>query len=929
MYQLLNKNLRRLFGLFVLVSLISLANVTEAADVIVDNTEADFSSTGLWGFSTGVPGYYGSDYLWTSGGDGSRTATWQFNIGTAGTYNVQAQWTAHSNRATNAPYTLYNNGILVAHVTLNQQINGGQFNSLGTFALAAGTLQVVLDNGASGDVVADAVQITFTGAVSNLPPDGTINTPTGNVTITAGQSVNFTGTYYDPDGDPAVQYLWEFGAGSGVADSNAKDPGLVQFNTTGTFTVTFTVTDSNLAADPTPAQITVTVAESGSSVIVDNTEADFSSTGLWDFSTGVPGYYGSDYLWTSGGDGSRTATWQFNIGTAGTYNVQAQWTAHSNRATNAPYTLYNNGILVAHVTLNQQINGGQFNSLGTFALAAGTLQVVLDNGASGVVIADAVQITFTGAVSNLPPDGTINTPTGNVTITAGQSVNFTGTYYDPDGDPAVQYLWEFGAGSGVADSNAKDPGLVQFNTTGTFTVTFTVTDSNLAADPTPAQITVTVAESGSSVIVDNTEADFSSTGLWDFSTGVPGYYGSDYLWTSGGDGSRTATWQFNIGTAGTYNVQAQWTAHSNRATNAPYTLYNNGRFVAMVRANQQINGGQFNLLGTYTLSAGTLQVVLDNGASGVVIADAIRVVTPGSPQLDIISPVDNTLVSSSYMTVNVGVSNMPAGWGIEFVLDGDPLTSVIDYSTPFEHTFTGLLPAEYTAEVYLVNESGVRQTGFSKYTSFGVGDYYIAFGDSITHGSHDDIVSDNTSNDGRNTGGGYEPILNNLLTNKSGYPQTVINAGVSGNTTADALIRLPSVISDNQEATHVLILLGTNDAYWFNLKSGVGLVPGQTDYADSYKDHMQQIISSVVASGKIPVLAKVLMTQPPGNATNELIQEYNTVIDELVLSNGITLAPPDFYSHFESNPSIYADDLHPNGNGYIDMANLWSNIFTY
>jgi hypothetical protein len=44
-----------------------------------------------------------------------------------------------------------------------------------------------------------------------------------------------------------------------------------------------------------------------------------------------------------------------------------------------------------------------------------------------------------------------------------------------------------------------------------------------------------------------------------------------------------------------------------------------------VTANQTRDGGQFNLLGTYPLAAGTLEVVLNDTPTGVVIADAVRV----------------------------------------------------------------------------------------------------------------------------------------------------------------------------------------------------------------------------------------------------------------------------------------------------------------
>ena len=82
-------------------------------------------------------------------------------------------------------------------------------------------------------------------------------TPTANVTITAGGSVSFTGTGTDPDGHLPLTFRWTFGGGA--PDSQAEDPGAVTFSTPGTYTVTFTVTDSLGAADPTPDSRVITV----------------------------------------------------------------------------------------------------------------------------------------------------------------------------------------------------------------------------------------------------------------------------------------------------------------------------------------------------------------------------------------------------------------------------------------------------------------------------------------------------------------------------------------------------------------------------------------------------------------------------------------------------------------------------------------------
>ena len=92
-------------------------------------------------------------------------------------------------------------------------------------------------------------------------PDGAIDAPVGNQTINEGDSVNFNGTGTDPDINTPLTYLWDFGSGSGIADSTQEDPGLVRFNNPGTFVVTFTVTDSLGLSDPTPDTVKITVQE--------------------------------------------------------------------------------------------------------------------------------------------------------------------------------------------------------------------------------------------------------------------------------------------------------------------------------------------------------------------------------------------------------------------------------------------------------------------------------------------------------------------------------------------------------------------------------------------------------------------------------------------------------------------------------------------
>jgi hypothetical protein len=186
----------------------------------------------------------------------------------------------------------------------------------------------------------------------NQPPNGTIDKPTGNLTIFRGQSVNFNGTCEDPNSIVNATFLWDFGTGSGIPDDTREDPGTVVFNNSGTFTISFACTDGFDEADPSP---------------------------------------------------------------------------------------------------------------------------------------DTRKIIVRPA-----PDGIIDTPTGDVTIKRGQSLNFTGSGTDPDGNFPLTYRWDFGGAA--PPSIQEDPGKVIFDKTGAFTVTFVVTDSKGVDDPAPDSRTITVNE---------------------------------------------------------------------------------------------------------------------------------------------------------------------------------------------------------------------------------------------------------------------------------------------------------------------------------------------------------------------------------------------------------------------------------------------------
>ena len=167
--------------------------------------------------------------------------------------------------------------------------------------------------------------------------------------------------------------------------------------------------------------------------------------------------------------------------------------------------------------------------------------------------------------------------------------------------------------------------------------------------------------------------------------------------------------------------------------------------------------------------------------------------------------------------------------GVRFLVDGGPGSGgqqFDDYAEPYEHTFPGLSASEHVVDVQIIDGDGNDVPGDNTHdqaVQVGIGNYLVATGDSITFGYGGDL---NTSADGRNTGSGFEPLLNDLLTiNSGGIPHTVVNAGVNGALSAYGASEIDTVLAKYPNAQRILVQLGTNDGdpVWNAVPSGLGL----------------------------------------------------------------------------------------------------------
>jgi acyl-CoA thioesterase-1 len=172
----------------------------------------------------------------------------------------------------------------------------------------------------------------------------------------------------------------------------------------------------------------------------------------------------------------------------------------------------------------------------------------------------------------------------------------------------------------------------------------------------------------------------------------------------------------------------------------------------------------------------------------------------------------------------------------------------------------------------------------------------VAFGDSLTAGLG--VPSEDA----------YPSALERRL-RKEGYAYRVVNAGVSGETTAGGLRRVDWVL---KSTPHLVILeLGANDGLR-------GLSPEQT------RDNLARIIERLRDAGATVVLAG--MRVPP-NYGDEYASAFEAVFPELANRYQLPFIP-FFLDGVATDAALnQADGLHPTADGYrVIVERIWPRI---
>ncbi|MGW7477620.1 family 10 glycosylhydrolase [Nonomuraea muscovyensis] len=130
-----------------------------------------------------------------------------------------------------------------------------------------------------------------------------------------------------------------------------------------------------------------------------------------------------------------------------------------------------------------------------------------------------------------------------------------------------------------------------------------------------------------SVVVDNAADAFTAGPSWGTSTYSSQLHGTDYRFAEPVAASDPAWFRAAIPSAGSYRVEVWYPANAGYNSATPYMVAASGGN-RTVTVDQRTGGGAWRALGTFTLDAGTYNVVGVSrwtSAAGYVIADAVRI----------------------------------------------------------------------------------------------------------------------------------------------------------------------------------------------------------------------------------------------------------------------------------------------------------------
>jgi hypothetical protein len=267
----------------------------------------------------------------------------------------------------------------------------------------------------------------------------------GAKTINENESLEFTITASDPDADTLTYTAGNLPTGANFNATQQSFSWTPGYDTSGNYTVTFTVTDNGFPAQSDSEEVTITVGDVnrppvlnsiGAKTVNENKSLEFTIT-------------------ASDPDGNALTYTTVNLPTGASFDATQQsfsWTPGYGAS-------------------------GNYNV--TFT--------VTDNGSP--VQSDSEEVTITVGDVNRPP---VLNSIGAKTINENESLEFTITASDPDADTLTYTAGNLPTGASFDANQHSFSWTPDYGTSGSYIVTFTVTDDGASTQSDSEEITITV-----------------------------------------------------------------------------------------------------------------------------------------------------------------------------------------------------------------------------------------------------------------------------------------------------------------------------------------------------------------------------------------------------------------------------------------------------
>ncbi|WP_321528079.1 arylesterase [Sedimenticola selenatireducens] len=156
---------------------------------------------------------------------------------------------------------------------------------------------------------------------------------------------------------------------------------------------------------------------------------------------------------------------------------------------------------------------------------------------------------------------------------------------------------------------------------------------------------------------------------------------------------------------------------------------------------------------------------------------------------------------------------------------------------------------------------------------------------------------------------GWVALLQDRL-QQAGYPHRVVNASISGDTTAGGLSRLPQALEQFQPDI-LIIELGGNDGL-----RGLG--------NDQTRDHLDQMITLARAAHSRPLLLGMML---PPNFGKAFTEKFLQIYRDLAEQRRVPLVP-FFLEGVADRPDwMQGDGIHPNAAGQpLMLEHVWTQL---